>query len=70
LWRREGFTAILVTHDVEEAVLLASRVIVLSERPGRIKAEFDVEQPYPRHRDDPELVALRRQILATLGLAT
>jgi ABC-type nitrate/sulfonate/bicarbonate transport system ATPase subunit len=70
LWRREGFTAILVTHDVEEAVLLASRVIVLSERPGRIKAEFDVERPYPRHRDDPELVALRRQILATLGLAT
>jgi len=70
LWRREGFTAILVTHDVEEAVLLASRVIVLSGRPGRIKAEFKVEQPYPRHRDDPELVGLRRQILATLGLAT
>jgi ABC-type nitrate/sulfonate/bicarbonate transport system ATPase subunit len=70
LWRREGFTAILVTHDVEEAVLLASRVIVLSERPGRIKAEFKVERPYPRHRDDPELVGLRRQILATLGLAT
>jgi ABC-type nitrate/sulfonate/bicarbonate transport system ATPase subunit len=70
LWRREDFTAILVTHDVEEAVLLASRVIVLSGRPGRIKAEFKVEQPYPRHRDDPELVGLRRQILATLGLAT
>jgi ABC-type nitrate/sulfonate/bicarbonate transport system ATPase subunit len=70
LWRREGFTAILVTHDVEEAVLLASRVIVLSGRPGRIRAEFNVERPYPRHRDDPELVGLRRQILATLGLAT
>ena len=56
LWRREGFTAILVTHDVEEAVLLASRVIVLSGRPGRIKAEFKVERPYPRHRDDPALV--------------
>jgi ABC-type nitrate/sulfonate/bicarbonate transport system ATPase subunit len=70
LWRREGFTAILVTHDVEEAVLLASRIIVLSGRPGRIKAEFEVERPYPRHRDDPELVRLRRQILATLGLAT
>jgi ABC-type nitrate/sulfonate/bicarbonate transport system ATPase subunit len=70
LWRREGFTAILVTHDGEEAVLLAPRVIVLSGRPGRIKAEFKVERPYPRHRDDPELVGLRRQILATLGLAT
>ena len=71
LWRREGFTAILVTHDVEEAVLLASRVIVLSGRPGRIKAEFKVEQPYPRHRDDPELVgADGDKFFATLGLAT
>jgi ABC-type nitrate/sulfonate/bicarbonate transport system ATPase subunit len=70
LWRSAGFTAILVTHDVEEALLLTSRVIVLSERPARIKAEFRVERSYPRHRDDPELVALRRQILATLGLAT
>lgn len=70
LWRTAGFTAILVTHDVEEALLLTSRVIVLSERPARIKAEFRVERPYPRHRDDAQLVALRRQILATLGLDT
>jgi NitT/TauT family transport system ATP-binding protein/sulfonate transport system ATP-binding protein len=70
LWRDKQFTAILVTHDVEEALLLASRVIVLTERPARIKAEFTVQQPYPRHRDNPELVALRRQLLATLGLPT
>jgi ABC-type nitrate/sulfonate/bicarbonate transport system ATPase subunit len=70
LWRKACFTAILVTHDVEEALLLASRVIVPTERPARIKAEFRVERPYPRHRDDSNLVALRRQILATLGLAT
>jgi NitT/TauT family transport system ATP-binding protein/sulfonate transport system ATP-binding protein len=70
LWRSRGFTAILVTHDVEEALLLASRVIVLSERPARIKAEFTVEFDYPRHRDDPRLVSLRRQVLGTLGLPT
>jgi ABC-type nitrate/sulfonate/bicarbonate transport system ATPase subunit len=70
LWRDKGFTAILVTHDVEEAVLLTSRVIVLSELPAHIKAEFTVDLPYPRHRDNPELVALRRQILGTLGLET
>jgi len=70
LWREAGFTAILVTHDVEEALVLASRIIVLTERPARIKAEFRVERLYPRHRDDPELVAMRRQILGTLGLAT
>jgi len=70
LWRKAGFTALLVTHDVEEALLLASRVVVLTERPARIKAEFSVEQTYPRHRDDPTLIALRRRILGVLGLAT
>ncbi|HXZ15394.1 MAG TPA: ABC transporter ATP-binding protein [Roseiarcus sp.] len=68
LWRERRFTAILVTHDVEEAVLLSSRVIVLSERPARIKAEFAIDLPYPRHRDNPTVVSLRRQILGTLGL--
>jgi ABC-type nitrate/sulfonate/bicarbonate transport system ATPase subunit len=70
LWQDKRFTAILVTHDVEETVLLSSRVIVLSERPAHIKAEFAVELPYPRHRDNSEVVALRRQILGTLGLET
>jgi ABC-type nitrate/sulfonate/bicarbonate transport system ATPase subunit len=70
LWRDKGFTAILVTHDVEEAILLSSRIIVLSERPARVKAEFKVDFPYPRHRDNADLVALRRQVLATLGLGT
>jgi ABC-type nitrate/sulfonate/bicarbonate transport system ATPase subunit len=70
LWREKGFTTILVTHDVEEAVVLASRVIVLSERPAHIRTEFAVDLAYPRHRDNPGLVALRRQILGTLGLET
>lgn len=70
LWHTARFTAILVTHDVEEALLLASRIIVLSELPARIKAEFNFERPYPRHRDNPELIALRRRILETLGHAT
>lgn len=68
LWQRTGFTALLVTHDVEEALLLASRVIVFSDRPARIKAEFVVDKPYPRHRDDTDLVHLRREILQALGL--
>jgi NitT/TauT family transport system ATP-binding protein/sulfonate transport system ATP-binding protein len=70
LWQKRGFTALLVTHDVEEALLLSSRVIVLSDRPARIKAIFEIPLPYPRHRDDGEIVALRRKILATLGVAT
>ncbi|MGA2793981.1 MAG: ABC transporter ATP-binding protein [Roseiarcus sp.] len=69
LWRRAGFTALLVTHDVEEALLLAGRIVVLSDRPARIRAEFGVDKSYPRHRDDRDLIALRREILASLGLA-
>ena len=68
LWRREGFTAILVTHDVEEALFLANRVIVFSDRPARVKADIPVDRPYPRHRGDPRLAELRRQILGLLGL--
>jgi NitT/TauT family transport system ATP-binding protein len=67
LWQKVGFTALLVTHDVEEALLLADRVIVLSDRPARIVAEFRVEKRQPRRRDDADLVLLRQTILATLG---
>jgi NitT/TauT family transport system ATP-binding protein len=67
LWRKVGFSAVLVTHDVEEALLLSDRLIVLSDRPARIVAELPVDLPQPRHRDDPRLVALRAQVLALLG---
>lgn len=68
LWQAARFSVLLVTHDVEEALYLANRVIVLSERPARIVAEVRNDAPYPRHRDDPRLVALRREVLAQLGL--
>lgn len=67
LWQETRFTALLVTHDVEEALVLAERVIVLSDRPAAIRADLPVDLPYPRHRDDPELVRLRRTILGILG---
>jgi NitT/TauT family transport system ATP-binding protein len=68
LWQRKGFTTLLVTHDVEEALFLANRVIVFSDRPARIKADIAVGLPYPRHRGDPRLAELRRNILGLLGL--
>ncbi len=68
LWRRTGFTVLMVTHDVEEALFLANRVIVFSDRPAHIKADIVVDRPYPRHRGDTHLADLRRQILSLLGL--
>ena len=67
LWMRLGFTAVLVTHDIEEALLLATRIVVFSDRPARIKTEIAVDKPYPRRRDDPDLIALRGTVLGALG---
>jgi NitT/TauT family transport system ATP-binding protein len=69
LWQRAGFTALLVTHDIEEALVLATRVLVLSSRPARLIADVVVDRPYPRHRGDPHLSELRHRILELLGLA-
>ena len=60
-------TVVLVTHDVEEAILLADRVAVLSRRPGRVVAELAVEIAHPRSRTDPEVLALRERALSALG---
>lgn len=68
LWQRERFSALLVTHDVEEAFFLAQRVIVLSDRPARIEAVIDNDLPYPRHRGHPRLAELRHEALRLLGL--
>jgi len=68
LWQREHFTAFLVTHDVEEALFLAERVLVLSERPARVVSDIAVDLPYPRHRGHPRFTALRQEVLGELGL--
>ncbi len=67
LWQQQGYTSLLVTHDIEEALLLCERVLVMSPRPGRIIAEFALPLAFPRHRDNPQLLQHRQDILRILG---
>jgi ABC-type nitrate/sulfonate/bicarbonate transport system ATPase subunit len=64
----EPRTVVLVTHDVEEAVLLADRVAVMAPRPGHVVSELEIDLPRPRRRTDPEVAALREHALEALGV--
>jgi len=65
LWEAERKTILFVTHDIEEAIFMANRVVVMSARPGRIKADVAVRLPHPRHytiKTTPEFSALKAQL--------
>lgn len=64
IWEAEGITAILVTHDVEEAVYLGDRVVVMQPRPGRIKRIVDVPLVRPRDRVGADFVAIKDDVLS------
>lgn len=68
IWQREKKTVIFVTHDVDESVQLAERIVVMSKRPATIASIIEVNQPYPRHPDTPEYLDLRDQVFEAMGM--
>ena len=69
IWEAERKTILFVTHDIEESVQLADRVVVLSARPGRVRRVVDIDIPHPRDLSDPRYIALRDEIFGEIGLA-
>jgi ABC-type nitrate/sulfonate/bicarbonate transport system ATPase subunit len=69
IWEAEKKTILFVTHDIEESVQLADRVVVLSARPGSIRRIVDIDLPHPRDLSSPRYLALRDSILEEIGLA-
>ena len=59
IWKELGSTVAFITHNIEEAVYLAERILILSPKPSTIKEEVIVDLPRPRQYDDPEFVKIR-----------
>jgi ABC-type nitrate/sulfonate/bicarbonate transport system ATPase subunit len=69
IWEAERKTILFVTHDIEESVQLADRVVVMSSRPARIRRIVDIDLPHPRDLSSRRYLELRDSILAEIGLA-
>jgi len=70
LWKERGNTMLLITHDVDEAVYLSNRIIVMSPRPGRIAEIVSVPMSYPRNRGASDFAELRTRLLKRLNFAS
>jgi NitT/TauT family transport system ATP-binding protein len=69
IWQTERRTIVFVTHDIDEAVQLADRVVVLSSRPAKIQDILDIDIPHPRNISSPRYLGLRDELLKQIGLA-
>ena len=66
IWAEDRQTVLLITHDIEEALLLADKIYVLTARPATLKAEVPVPLSRPRDITDPALIRLKRELLSLL----
>lgn len=69
LWMSESFTSVFVTHDIDEAIRLGNKIVVLAGSPAGISDIFDINVPYPRKQHDPVIKALRTDILERFKIA-
>jgi len=69
LWQERGNTMIMVTHDVDEAIYLSKRIVIMSPRPGKIVRIIDVPMSYPRNRAQDDFTVLRTKILKLMNFA-
>ncbi len=69
IWQSEKKTILFVTHDIEEAVQLADRVLVMSPRPATIQEEVRIDLPRPRDLDSPGYLKKRDQIFRVMGMS-
>lgn len=70
LWEQRGTTMLLVTHDVDEAIYLSDRIVIMTPRPGKIEDIVEVKLKRPRERNSEEFLALRVDIMERLNLAS
>ena len=68
LWKELGSTVVFITHNIEEAVYLAERVIILSNKPANIKEEIKIDLPHPRNVADPKFIEYREYITEKIKL--
>ncbi|MCR5678484.1 MAG: ABC transporter ATP-binding protein [Agathobacter sp.] len=69
LWKKDGTTMVLVTHDIDEAIYLSDRIVIMTPRPGKISKIIDVNLSRPRQRGSASFLDMRRQILEFFELA-
>lgn len=67
IWEEEAVTCILVTHNIDEALALGTRIVLLSKRPGRVEQDEPLDIPFPRNLYPKELEAAKTQVLAWMG---
>jgi ABC-type nitrate/sulfonate/bicarbonate transport system ATPase subunit len=69
IWQARGTTMLLVTHDIDEAIYMSDRIVIMSPRPGKVDRIIDVPLPRPRQRNAAQFLDLRSQILEILHFA-